>query len=124
MRPAELIPISTVGAMIRRFGAKGKTVRDSTDTAAPHWRRYRRLMALMLALAVTAIATALAVLHHEGVVMHLNFVIAMGLGIGVSLLLAGALMGLVFVSANSGHDDAVERHNLPTTEQGRPEGRP
>ena len=76
---------------------------------ADHWRRYRRLMALMLGLAIVAVAGALTLLRHEGVVMHLHFVIAMGLGIGVSLLLAGALMGLVFVSASSGHDESVER---------------
>jgi len=72
-----------------------------------HWRRFRRLMLVMLTLAVVAVGTALAVMHRDGVVLHLHFVIAMGLGITLSLLLAGALMGLVFLSANSGHDDAV-----------------
>ncbi len=89
-------------------------------TGPSHWRRYRRLLALMLAVAVVAIAVALVVLHGEGVVLRLHFVVALALGIGVSLLLAGALMGLVFLSAASGHDDAVER----TNEQGRPVGRP
>lgn len=91
-------------------------MRDRAETnsgvAAPrvdHWRRYRRLMALMLGVAVAAVAVALAVLHHDGVVLRRHVVTAMGLGIGVSLLLAGALMGLVFVSAASGHDDAVDR---------------
>lgn len=64
-------------------------------------------MALMLAIAVVAVAGSLWLLHRQGTVLHLQFMIAMGLGIGVSLLLAGALMGLVFMSANSGHDDAV-----------------
>lgn len=72
-----------------------------------HWRRFRRLLVFMLAIAVIAVGTALWMLHRDGVVMHLHFVIAMGLGITVSLLLAGVLMGLVFLSANSGHDDAV-----------------
>ena len=64
-------------------------------------------MAFMLAVAVIAVGGSLWTLHRDGVVMHPHFVIAMGLGITVSLLLAGALMGLVFLSANSGHDDAV-----------------
>ncbi len=64
-------------------------------------------MMFMLAIAVIAVGSALWMLHRDGVVMHLHFVIAMGLGITVSLLLAGVLMGLVFLSANSGHDDAV-----------------
>ena len=66
-------------------------------------------MAFRVAIAVVVIAGALWTLHRDGVVLHPQFVIAIGLAIGVSLLLAGALMGLVFVSANSGHDDAVDR---------------
>lgn len=84
-------------------------VDDNPNLRGAHWRRYRRLMATMLGLAVVAVGGALVVLTHEGVVLRPNFVIALALGIGVSLLLAGALMGLVFVSANSGHDDSVER---------------
>ncbi len=68
-------------------------------------------MVPMFGLSIAAVALALAVLHAQGVVFHLHFVIALGLGIGVSLMLAGALMGLVFVSAASGHDEEVERHN-------------
>jgi len=87
---------------------------DREPLAAPgHWRRFRRLMGVMFGLAVLAIALALALLHAQGVVFHLHFVIALGLGIGVSLMLAGALMGLVFISASSGHDEEVERHNAP-----------
>lgn len=86
------------------------------DPRTAHWRRYRRLLALMFGLAVVTVGIALIVLHGEGVVLRPNFVVALALGIGVSLLLAGALMGLVFVSANSGHDDAVER---PLTRQRR-----
>jgi hypothetical protein len=72
-----------------------------------HWRRFRRLMAFMFGIASIAIAGALWTLRRDGVVLHWQFVLALGLGIGASLLLAGVLMGLVFVSANSGHDDAV-----------------
>ena len=81
--------------------------RPAASAGQPHWRRFRRLMLVMFGIAVAAVAGALWTLHRQGVVMHLHFVIAMGLGITLSLLLAGALMGLVFLSANSGHDDAV-----------------
>ncbi|MGI4877085.1 MAG: hypothetical protein ACRYG4_06320 [Janthinobacterium lividum] len=80
---------------------------DVTPVRIDHWRRFRRLMAFMVTIAVIAIAGALWILHRDGVVLHWQFMLALGLGIGVSLLLAGALMGLVFVSANSGHDDEV-----------------
>ena len=80
---------------------------DVIPVRIDHWRRFRRLMAFMVTIAAIAIAGALWILHRDGVVLHWQFILALGLGIGVSLLLAGALMGLVFVSANSGHDDEV-----------------
>lgn len=81
--------------------------------AVDHWRRFRRLMVVVVAVAAVAVAAALWLLHRDGVVLRLHFMVAMGLGIAVSLLLAGALMGLAFVSANSGHDDAVIDPRLP-----------
>ena len=96
--------------MITRFAVKGKhlpIVEPERLKSAAHWQRFRRLIAFMLTIAALAVGTALWLLHRDGVVMHLHFVIAMGLGITVSLLLAGVLMGLAFLSANSGHDDAV-----------------
>ena len=72
------------------------------------WQRFRRLMAVMAALAPAAAAVALIVLHGEGVVLRWQFVAALVAGIYGTLLLAGVLMGLVFVSARSGHDDSVK----------------
>jgi len=88
-----------------------------------HWRGFRRLMALMAIIAVTTIGVALAVLRAEGAVLRPHFVVALTLGIGVSLLLAGALMGLVFVSARSGHDATIVPPRRPN-EKGNPWGRP
>lgn len=96
-------------------------MRDSPTAGAGAWHRFRRLLAVVAVVAVVTVAAALAVLDAEGVVLRPTVVIALTLGIGGSVLLAGALMGLVFVSAASGHDDAVKD---PTNEQGRPEGRP
>lgn len=97
------------------------------DAGRSHWQRYRRLLLVVLGIAVVAVAVALAVLHRDGVVLRAPFVVALGLGIALSLLLAGALMGLVFLSANSGHDSAIEDFAPPPepeNEQGRPWGRP
>ncbi len=82
-------------------------MRDPAPNRIDHWQRFRRLMTVMLSIAVVAIGLALWTLRRDGVVLYWQFMLAVGLGIGVSLLLAGALMGLVFVSAASGHDDAV-----------------
>lgn len=75
--------------------------------SADHWRRFRRLMILMVIAAITTAGLAIWQMRAEGVPFHLHFVIAMGGGIILALLLAGALMGLAFVSNRSGHDETV-----------------
>jgi hypothetical protein len=72
-----------------------------------HWQRFRRLMALMTVLAFATAGFTVWRMRVDGVPFHLHFVIALGGGIIISLLLAGALMGLAFVSNRSGHDDVV-----------------
>lgn len=72
-----------------------------------HWKRFRRLMALMTAVAIGTAGLAIWRMREDGVPLHLHFMIAMGGGIFIALLLAGALMGLAFVSNRSGHDEAV-----------------
>lgn len=74
---------------------------------ADHWRRFRRLMALMVAVALLTAGGSVWWMLHDGVPFHLHFVIAMGGGIFLALLLAGTLMGLAFVSNRSGHDAEV-----------------
>ena len=78
-------------------------------TASPsdsaHWRRFRRLMALMIVLGFATASGAVWYLRASGVPFHLHAVIAMGGGIILAMALAGALMGLVFFSNRSGHDD-------------------
>ena len=70
-------------------------------------RRFWRLMAGVAAVAVAAIVGALDYMQATGTPLRLHFVIALTLGIGLTLLLAGALMGLLFFSARSGHDDTT-----------------
>lgn len=79
----------------------------SQRAPADHWRRFRRLMMLMVIAAIATAGLAIWQMRAEGVPFHLHFVIAMGGGIFLALLLAGALMGLAFVSNRSGHDETV-----------------
>lgn len=100
--------------------------RPSGDSSAPlgdpqrppgdHWRRFRRLMLLMTVVALGTVGIAVWRMHADGVPFHLHFMIAMGGGIVLALLLAGALMGLAFVSNRSGHDEAVSDHEPPAPE--------
>lgn len=70
-------------------------------------KRFWRLMALMVGLAVAGVVGVLAYFHGTGMPLRFHFAMAISLAIGVSMLLAGALMGLVFISNRSGHDAAV-----------------
>ncbi len=67
--------------------------------------RFRRIMKWMAlaAIVVAAIAVLFVVSGDEGV--HIHMMIATALGAGLTVLLAAALMTLVFLSSSSGHDE-------------------
>ena len=86
---------------------------DDPDVAQHAWRRYRRLMVWMASAgAITAIVTlTLLRWRHPDASIHLF--IAAAAGVFLSVMLGAALMGLVFLSAGTGHDDAIDD---PTSE--------
>jgi hypothetical protein len=73
------------------------------------WRRFRRLLGWMAAVAALAAGIAVALLWHLLGPLPIHMMIATILGVGLSVLLAAALMGLIFLSSGSGHDAAVDR---------------
>jgi len=81
---------------------------DNPENAAFAWARYRRLMRLMFGITVATVIIALTLLYREVDDVSPHFFIATALGIGFSMLLMSALMGLVFLSSGTGHDEAVE----------------
>ena len=81
---------------------------DDPETAAFAWARYRRLMRLMFGITVATVIIALALVYREVDEVSPHFFIATALGIGFSMLLMSALMGLVFLSSGTGHDESVE----------------
>ncbi len=70
------------------------------------WRIFR-LLALLSAV-VAAIAVVL-VTRGEGEI-HVSLIVATGLGVFFTMLLGTALMTLVFISDQSGHDRAAADH--------------
>ena len=80
---------------------------DDPRNADFAWARYRRLMKWMVGVTLLVVIAALAFLHRAGVMVSIHFYIATGLGIAVMMLLMAALMGLVFLSHGTGHDDAI-----------------
>ena len=79
--------------------------------AAYAWGRYRRMMAWMLAASITTVLAVLGWLHHEIGALPLSMLIATIAGVGLSVLLGTALMGLVFLSSGTGHDEEVAEFN-------------
>jgi len=80
---------------------------ENPDTAAHAWRRYWRIMRAMGWVTAVVVLAALIVIYQEYGLVSINLYIATILGVGGTMLLAAALMGLVFLSSGTGHDDAV-----------------
>jgi hypothetical protein len=91
---------------------------DDPAIAAYAWARFRRLMWLMLGVTVTMVIGAFVLLYRENGLVSIHFYIATALGISVMMLLMSALMGLVFLSHGTGHDDAI----IDPLDDGEPEG--
>ncbi|WP_315761906.1 hypothetical protein [Sphingomonas sp. Y38-1Y] len=84
---------------------------DDPDYARLAWGRFRRILGWMALLALACAIGALAALYLWVGTLHLHMAIATFLGMFGTVLMGGALMGLVFLSSGSGHDETVDRIN-------------
>jgi len=84
-----------------------KSPLDDPQKALHAWARYRRMMRFMFLLTAGVVAIALALLYDGESAASVHYYIAIALGIGFTMLLAGALMGLIFLSSGTGHDESV-----------------
>jgi hypothetical protein len=80
---------------------------DDPENAAHAWARYLRIMRWMMLATVALVAVAVFLLYRENGMVSIHFYIATALGIGFTMLLTSALMGLIFLSSGTGHDDAI-----------------
>lgn len=85
----------------------GPSPLDDAETAAFAWKRWKRMMAFMGAVTAVTVIAALAWLATGDEPVSIHFYIAAALGVGLTMLLTAALMGLVFLSNGTGHDDSV-----------------
>lgn len=77
------------------------------------WSAYWRLLRLMAIVAVLAAGAALAWLTADGAPLRWELWAAVAGGVGGTVLLSGALIGLAFLSARSGHDASIEDPHDP-----------
>lgn len=86
---------------------------DDPATAAHAWARFRRLMRLMFGITLGTVIVALALIYKQVGLVSPHVFIATALGIGFTMLLMSALMGLVFLSSGTGHDEAIDGTDEP-----------
>jgi hypothetical protein len=98
--------------MFRRARRKGECMArpdlSDPDYARFAWARYKRLMWWMALVSLATTAIGLGILWQTRGPLPLLFLIFTAGGIFFSVLLAAALMGLVFLSSGTGHDDHIQ----------------
>ena len=97
----------------------GKSPLDDPENAAHAWARYRRIMRLMFFVTVGIVVIAIALLYKTNGAVSIHYYIAAALGVGFTMLLASALMGLIFLSNGTGHDESVD-NRLPRSDEDMP----
>jgi len=80
---------------------------DDPANAAHAWAHYRRLMRWMVLATFGTVLVAMYLLYRSNGLVSIHLYIATALGIGIMMMLTSALMGLVFLSSGTGHDDAI-----------------
>ena len=71
--------------------------------------RFRRIMTWMALMSIVIAAIAVLLVARGDSGFHIQMLVATALGVGLMVLLATALMTLMFLSSSSGHDDAAAR---------------
>lgn len=81
---------------------------DNPDYARFAWGRYRRLMVWMFGFTLVVTAAALTTFWWFNGFVSIHFFIATAGAIIASIMLMAGLMGLVFLSSGTGHDEAID----------------
>lgn len=85
---------------------------DDPRNADFAWARYFRILRAMGWVTLGVIVVACAWLYYalgpDSVYVSIHLYIATALGIGFTMMLMAALMGLVFLSSGTGHDESIE----------------
>ena len=68
-------------------------------------RRFWRVVRLLALLSAVIAAIAVILVSEGDPTLHINMLVATALGVFFTVLLGTSLMTLVFMSAESGHDD-------------------
>jgi hypothetical protein len=81
---------------------------DDPEYAHFAWQRYWRLMRWMFGVTLLVTAIVLGTFWWQNGMVSIHFFIATTGAIVGAIMLTAALMGLVFLSSGSGHDEAID----------------
>lgn len=116
LRPMQLSRVAKLADSRHVWRMTRKSPLDDPANAAHAWARYRQIMKLLLAATILVVATAMGLLFAYNGAISVHFYIAVALGISLTMLLGGALMGLVFLSNGTGHDESVD-NQMPSRDE-------
>ena len=87
---------------------------DDANNAQLAWTRYRTTLKWMMIPSAAAAFAALLWMHYYGGGLTVAVALATTFGVGLTVMMAAALMGLVFLSSGSGHDEDVDAQSKET----------
>tara|TARA_R110001606_G_scaffold277967_1_gene426191 strand:- start:2250 stop:2576 length:327 start_codon:yes stop_codon:yes gene_type:complete len=81
---------------------------DDPLYASIAWARYWRLMRGMAMFTLACVTVSLGILFSMHGWLSIHMYIATAGGVALTVMLMAALMGLVFLSSESGHDESID----------------
>ena len=81
---------------------------DDPLRASVAWARYWQLMRWMGWFTAICIVISLSILFYRHGFVSIHLYIATAAGVGFAVMLMAALMGLVFLSSGTGHDESID----------------
>ena len=85
----------------------GHSPLDDPENARFAWARYRQIMNWMALFSTAVVGVVLTVLYIQIGFVSIHLYIASALGVWLTIMLMAALMGLVFLSSGTGHDESI-----------------
>lgn len=80
---------------------------DDPENARHAWGRYRTLLGWMLLVSVVTAVLVDGYLYAMVGMVSIHYFIAAFLGVTSTMMLMAALMGLMFMSSGTGHDESI-----------------
>jgi hypothetical protein len=94
-------------AAARMAKAMERSPLEDPATSAFAWARFRRVFKVWSLITLAVVIAVLGWLAVSRGFESPHLYLATAIGVGVTMELAGALMGLAFLSSGTGHDEAV-----------------